>query len=99
MKIILAALFFLVINQLHAHGAIIRVTTTRYPGYVCYGGRILTSSGTGFAWEAQRSCFISRKPCASFQASHYGTYFNPRHLRLAYAHCRKGQPFRWGDQN
>jgi hypothetical protein len=98
MKTLLFALLILIQDQLYAHGQIISVTTTRYPSHVCYGGRTLTGTSVGFVWEANRSCFISHKPCANYQANHYGTYFNPQHLRFAYAHCRSAQPFRWGEQ-
>ena len=47
------------------------------PRYVCFDGRTLEATETGFVWNAKRGCFISSVPCCAYNALHYAFYPNP----------------------
>ena len=67
------------------------------PHYVCFDGRRLECSPTGFIWHARRGCFLSRKPCEEYDAHIYGYYPTNKKLIYAYNRCRENYPYRLGE--
>lgn len=67
------------------------------PRYVCFDGRTLDLSETGFVWNAKRGCFISSYPCCTYNATHYAYYPTPQRIGEAYARCRHDYPFHLGE--
>lgn len=67
------------------------------PRYVCFDGRTLDASPTGYVWNAKRGCFISSYPCCAYNANHYSYYPNPKNIGDSYARCRRAYPFRLGE--
>lgn len=92
-KIILIGIFL--INSVHAQGCI-QGDRPSQPRYVCFDGRSLEATETGFVWNAKRGCFISSVPCCAYNATHYAYYPNPAKIGYAYARCRHDYPFQLG---
>jgi len=92
-KIILLAL--VMTNITYAQGCI---QGGRYsqPRYVCFDGRTLDKTVTGFEWNTKRGCFVSSVPCCAYNATHYAFYPQPAKIGKAYARCRHDYPFRLG---
>lgn len=92
-KIILAGL--ILSNFTYAQGCI-QGDRPSQPRYVCFDGRTLDFTDTGFAWNAKRGCFLSSVPCCAYNATHYAFYPNPAKIGAAYARCRHDYPFQLG---
>lgn len=98
MKKILILLLGLHIGQLLAQpGCAIRIKRPGPAHYICYDGRMLRTTNTGYYWNAKRGCFKSREPCCYYQASFYGYYRNPYRMDLAMDECRENYPYHWGE--
>lgn len=65
--------------------------------FVCFDGRVLTCTPTGFVWQAKRGCFLSRFPCKKYKANIYGVYPTGSRQIHAFQRCREGYPFHLGE--
>ncbi|WP_298625733.1 hypothetical protein [uncultured Legionella sp.] len=92
-KIILAGM--ILANFAYAQGCI-QGEKPSQPRYVCFDGRTLEPTETGFVWNAKRGCFISSVPCCNYNAIHYAFYPNPAKIGEAFARCRHDYPFQLG---
>lgn len=88
-------LLFFLPGLLFAQGCIIGDKTER-PRYVCFDGRTLSPSGTGFTWHAKRGCFMSRLPCCAYDATHYSFSNDPQYVYHSFKRCRYQYPFLLG---
>ncbi len=82
-------------NFAHTQGCI-QGEQPSQPRYVCFDGRTLDATPSGFVWNAKRGCFISSFPCCAYNAIHYAFYPNPAKIGEAFARCRHDYPFQLG---
>lgn len=78
-------------------GGFYEESTRDIPHYVCFDGRALVCTPTGFVWQAKRGCFLSRMACDERHATLYGYYASRQRVVHAYAQCRADYPFRLGE--
>lgn len=78
-------------------GSPVQVAVAPAGQYVCYDGRMLNMTSTGWLWKAKRGCFISKFPCCKYEALQYGVYRDRHSLDFAFEQCREGYPFHWGE--
>ena len=83
-------------SDIFAQGCIIGSKPSR-PRYVCFDGRTLHPSRTGFVWEAKRGCFMSKVPCCAYDATHFSYYENPQSVYHSFKRCRYKYPFHLGE--
>jgi hypothetical protein len=95
MRIIIILFGFMLTNLLNAQGCIEGGKISQ-PRYVCFDGRTIEATETGFVWNAKRGCFISSVPCCNYNAIHYAFYPNPAKIGEGYARCRHDYPFMLG---
>lgn len=95
MKIIIILTALILNNILYAQGCI-QGDRPSIPRYVCFDGRTLDPTETGFVWNEKRGCFISSVPCCAYNATHYAYYPNQSQIGSAYARCRHDYPFMLG---
>lgn len=95
MKASLLLLALIWASGLSAQGCIIGGAPSQ-PRYVCFDGRTLALSETGYVWNAKRGCFLSSVPCCDYNATHYAFYPNGSKIGEAYARCRHDYPFQLG---
>lgn len=82
----------------HAQGqGCITGKKSQRPRYVCFDGRTLKPSSSGFSWYAKRGCFMSRVPCKAYDATHYAYSVNPGFVYKSFKRCRYGYPFHLGE--
>lgn len=96
MRIIIILFSSFLSVTLYAQGCI-RGDRPSQPHYVCFDGRTLDPTVSGFVWNAKRGCFISSVPCCAYNATHYAYYANSLKIGSAYARCRHDYPFRLGE--
>lgn len=93
---IIIILFALILPSLSFSQGCIQGGRYSEPHYVCFDGRTLEPTETGFAWNAKRGCFVSSIPCCGYNATHYAFYPNASKIGAAYARCRHDYPFMLG---
>lgn len=76
---------------------IFQINGPRAGRFVCFDGRVLTCTATGYAWQAKRGCFLSRVPCKVYRANLYGVYANGSRQIHGFQRCREGYPFHLGE--
>lgn len=96
MKSLIMILALLLVNSMYAQGCIIGGQPSQ-PHYVCFDGRSIELSATGFVWNAKRGCFLSSVPCCAYEATHYAFYPNTARIGEALARCRHDYPFHLGE--
>ncbi|ARG98823.1 hypothetical protein B6N58_03025 [Legionella micdadei] len=89
-------LFIFLPGLLFAQGCIIGNKPDR-PRYVCFDGRTLATSQSGFVWNAKRGCFMSSIPCCAYNATHYSYSENPQYVYHSFKRCRYQYPFQLGE--
>ncbi len=96
MNRIFSLCFLLFPSFLYAQGCIIGNKPDR-PRYVCFDGRTLSTSSTGFVWNAKRGCFMSSIPCCAYDATHYSYSEDPQYVYHSFKRCRYQYPFHLGE--
>ncbi|MFV0822011.1 hypothetical protein [Legionella micdadei] len=96
MNKIVYILFIFLPGLLFAQGCIIGNKPDR-PRYVCFDGRTLATSQSGFVWNAKRGCFMSSIPCCAYNATHYSYSENPQYVYHSFKRCRYQYPFQLGE--